>query len=286
MVLSMKQPMYLLVALIAAVAMVVPLMAQADICLDPECYNVALQENMLITSPDHDSVYLYKDGVRRPFINDRLFRTWYENFDDVLTLETATVEAIQLGSPMPPKSGEMLLKFPFNPHVYHVTDEGHLRHIASADVARGIYGEKWESLIMEMPEEYSLFFHKLAEIDQVEPTTFAVNIPHHFTLKDVSLKINVNYTDGLEPTVLYDSNRPNPFSVRGAGSREPLPSDFEVERRMGLSDSIDDISATVTIANEIGERENVTVRAPFNENGRVVFDITQDDISIPVVIVD
>ncbi|PIR04063.1 MAG: hypothetical protein COV59_02670 [Candidatus Magasanikbacteria bacterium CG11_big_fil_rev_8_21_14_0_20_39_34] len=130
--------------------------------LIPKSYVQAsgIADGTLITSPKHSSVYLVEGGKRRPFINESIYKTWYSNFKSVKTVSVEDVEAIELGDPMPIKSGTKLLKFPLNPKIYAVTKDSYIQHIPDVYTAQMLFGANWGNEIIEIPEVYYLFYEK------------------------------------------------------------------------------------------------------------------------------
>lgn len=126
--------------------------------------SAAYKDGTLITSPVHPSVYKIENNTRRPFVNEVVFKTWHENFSAVQEISVEALEAIELGTPMPVKQNTKLLKFPFNPNIYTVSENDTLRHIPNRLTAEYHFGVSWELEIIELPEVYSLFYTKGAAL--------------------------------------------------------------------------------------------------------------------------
>lgn len=112
----------------------------------------------VVKSPRHTSVYYIDNGVRRPFVNEQVYKTWYKNFSNVKQVSVEDVEDIPLGKPVSIRPGKALLKFPLNPRVYEVLSDSVMTHIPSEEVAKNKYGEDWNKNVIELPEIYSLFY--------------------------------------------------------------------------------------------------------------------------------
>lgn len=126
------------------------------------------QNGDLLTSPQHTSVYEYKDGKRHGFVNAEVFHTWYADFSKVKTISVSELEAIELGTPMPVKENTKLIKFPLNPKTYAVTSYATIQHIPDEETAIALFGANWASNIIELPEIYFLFYTKGPALEQQE----------------------------------------------------------------------------------------------------------------------
>jgi len=127
---------------------------------------LAYTDGELLKSPLHSSVYLYKDGTRHAFPSASVYHTWYSNFDTIKVISVEQIESIDLGNPVAVKQNTKLLKFPFNPKIYAVTEEAYLQHIPDAETATVMFGPSWGSNIIELPEIYSLFYTKGNVLDR------------------------------------------------------------------------------------------------------------------------
>lgn len=120
--------------------------------------NQSIGEGDLLRSPLHASVYYYKNGKRHSFANRAVYATWYKDFSTLKTISVEQMEQIELGDPVSIKPRTLLLKFPLNPRVYEIVDEGILRHIQSEKEALTKYGADWNKKVIELPEIYFLFY--------------------------------------------------------------------------------------------------------------------------------
>ncbi|OGH68899.1 MAG: hypothetical protein A3J66_01495 [Candidatus Magasanikbacteria bacterium RIFCSPHIGHO2_02_FULL_47_14] len=120
--------------------------------------NSSFSEGDIVKSPMHASVYLYKNGKRHAFVNRAVYATWFKDFSNLKNIGVEQMEKIPLGEPVSIKPGTMLLKFPLNPRVYEVADEGFIRHISNEKQALDKYGADWNRKIIELPEIYFLFY--------------------------------------------------------------------------------------------------------------------------------
>ncbi len=119
---------------------------------------VEVQEDDVIKSPIHASVYYYKNGKRRAFPNEGVYFSWYKNFDNVKTITAEKMESIPLDNPVSVRPQVGLVKFPYNSNVYEVMADSVIKHIPNEQAAISSYGASWDSLIVTLPEIYYLFY--------------------------------------------------------------------------------------------------------------------------------
>jgi len=109
----------------------------------------------LITSPSTDAVYYCgKDAKRYGFPNAATYFTWYDDFSAVQTVSQEDLAAIQLGGTVTYRPGVKLVKLVSDPKVYAVARGGVLRHVASEDVAIGLYGSGWAKQVEDVPDAF------------------------------------------------------------------------------------------------------------------------------------
>ena len=126
----------------------------------------ALTDGQLVKSPDSPAIYQVVSGKLRPFLNSRVFKTYYANFDAVKVMNLSG-HAVDI--PMRPRAGVLMLKFPYNPKVYTVGENGLLRHIPNEKTAQALFGKKWNTFIIELPEELSVHYTYGDELEEQTP---------------------------------------------------------------------------------------------------------------------
>ncbi len=105
-----------------------------------------------VSDPCH-AVYYY-DGKRHAFPNEKVFFTWYENFDDVIVVTDAFMASITLGKNVTYHPGTRMVKFLTVNTVYAVGTDGELRAIASEEVAKSIWGSTWNKQIDDISDAF------------------------------------------------------------------------------------------------------------------------------------
>ncbi|MFA6604139.1 MAG: hypothetical protein WCT10_04905 [Patescibacteria group bacterium] len=104
---------------------------------------------------DDETVYYYdRDWFRRPFLNRRVFESWYRDFSGVKEITASEMASIRLAAPIVYRPGTRLVKIPSVPKVYAVEPGGVLRWLASEAVAKTLYGDNWSKRVDDVPESY------------------------------------------------------------------------------------------------------------------------------------
>lgn len=89
------------------------------------------------------AVYYYgKDGLRHAFPNEAAFKSWFTDFDDLVTVSASAMANITLGRNVTFRPGTSLIKFSTNT-VYAVSYGGILRPISTEAIAIALFGSDW-----------------------------------------------------------------------------------------------------------------------------------------------
>ncbi len=110
-----------------------------------------------VSDPCH-AVYYY-DGKRHAFPNEKVFFTWYENFDDVIVVTDEFMASVTLGKNVTYHPGTRMVKFLTVNTVYAVGTDGELRAVASEDVAKSIWGSTWNKQIDDISDAFFSNYH-------------------------------------------------------------------------------------------------------------------------------
>ncbi len=101
------------------------------------------------------AVYYYADdGYRHAFPNEKVFFTWFDDFDDVVEISSDDLSDIPLGSNVTYHPGTKMVKFVTVPTVYAVSLGGVLRAIGSEEAASELYGEDWNQQIDDISDVF------------------------------------------------------------------------------------------------------------------------------------
>ncbi len=115
------------------------------------------------------AVYYYADdGYRHAFPNEKVFFTWFDDFDDVIEVTGEFLSSLPLGKNVTYHPGTKMVKFLSVPTVYAVAAQGELRAISSEDIAIDLYGEDWNQQIDDISD---VFITNYSFGDDIESTS-------------------------------------------------------------------------------------------------------------------
>lgn len=101
------------------------------------------------------AVYFFGvDAHRHAFPNEKVYFTWYSNFDDVVIVSDDFMASVMLGRNVTYRPGSRLVKFITVNTVYAVDTDGTLRPIASEDVAKSIWGAAWAKEVDDISDAF------------------------------------------------------------------------------------------------------------------------------------
>ncbi len=107
----------------------------------------------LIRAPISSAVYYaMPDGRRFTFPNERIYRSWFNDFSIVEYVTDTQLASYRLAGAVVYHPGQ-LVKITTDPKVYVVTENGVLRWIETESTARRVAGSDWASLIHDLPDE-------------------------------------------------------------------------------------------------------------------------------------
>ncbi len=95
--------------------------------------------------------YVDADATRRPFWNEQIFLTWFENFDTVIELPLEEISKYKMGKPMLPQPGTLLIKIQTDPKTYWIDPAtGMARWLTSEDAALRVVGPDWNTRVIDI----------------------------------------------------------------------------------------------------------------------------------------
>lgn len=106
----------------------------------------------LMKGENYDTVYYLENGVRRPFMGEAIYFTWFTDFSGIRIVTDATLATVPMGQPMLPRAGS-LVKIQSKNAVYLVTDTTNgptLTYIPSETEAAQRFGNDWASLVRDV----------------------------------------------------------------------------------------------------------------------------------------
>jgi hypothetical protein len=98
--------------------------------------------------------YVGSDGKRHAFPNERVFFTWYSNFDGIIELSGSALSGITLGNNVNYRPGVKMVKFTTLNKVYAVGRYGSLRWVTTEGIATSLYGSTWNTRIDDLSDAF------------------------------------------------------------------------------------------------------------------------------------
>ncbi|NQV12268.1 hypothetical protein HQ524_02810 [Candidatus Uhrbacteria bacterium] len=180
-----------------------------------------VSKGAVATSTDRPAVYaIGSTGSmdRRAFPRKDIYDTWYEDFSIVTEASIEDLTQMSLSKPMLPKPGTALIKYQYDPSLYISTSHDQLRRVSGV-LLEELYGDSWESCIIEMPEEFKFLYNHGQSADFARPVDVVVrreegaraNVEIKYAYEDIWNDINVenefarfwiDYQDGTFPEVM------------------------------------------------------------------------------------
>ena len=143
---------FLTIVFSAGIYTLAPIAARATAC-------PTLVAGDLFKVPDSSAVYLLNsDRERLYFPHSSVYQTWYADFSKVKEIENTCVD----NYPAPAKApfgvnyrpGSRLVKAQISPSVYVIEPGNKIRKVGSEAVARALYGENWESKVVDIADVF------------------------------------------------------------------------------------------------------------------------------------
>lgn len=125
----------------------------ADKELSTTSGETACESDTLIKGESSSAVYYCgADGKRYGFPNERIYFSWYDDFDEVIELSDAELAEVPLGGNVTYRPGVRMVKLESIPNVYLVEPGGMLRWIQSPALATGLYGAEWAKNVHDLSD--------------------------------------------------------------------------------------------------------------------------------------
>ncbi len=107
------------------------------------------------TTTVDEAVYVVDDeGMRHAFPSETVYKTWYEDFDDIAYIDPANLATYALGPNVTVRPGTWLVKITTDPKVYAVEPGGVLRWVSTEAIAVSIYGTGWAKRVIDVPDTF------------------------------------------------------------------------------------------------------------------------------------
>lgn len=98
------------------------------------------------------AVYYRVEGNRYAFPNERIFFSWYQDFDAVSEISDAALAKTPLKGNITYRPGTRLVKLTTDPKVYAVECGGVLRWVKTEEMALDLYGYDWAERVDDLPD--------------------------------------------------------------------------------------------------------------------------------------
>ena len=98
--------------------------------------------------------YIGPNGKRFVFPNEQAYFSWYNDFSNISEVNVEDLAQFQLSGNVQYKPGVVLVKIQTDPKVYAVGQNGRLRWIKTEELAKKLYGDKWNFLVDDIPVVY------------------------------------------------------------------------------------------------------------------------------------
>ncbi|MBU1033004.1 MAG: Ig-like domain-containing protein [Patescibacteria group bacterium] len=119
------------------------------------------------TQADTTVYYVGRDGMRHPFMYERIFFSWYANYENIQIVSPEQLTGYALGKPVPYRPGSRLIKFTSVPKVYAVEKPNVLRWVTTPQLAADLYGANWTQQIDDVQESLFYLYSWGADITQI-----------------------------------------------------------------------------------------------------------------------
>jgi len=101
--------------------------------------------------------YCAKDGKRYVFPNERVYFSWFDDFEGITELDDEVLAGISIGGNVTNRPGKKMIKITSDPKTYAVSRGGLLRWVQSEKIAESLYGQDWNRMIDDV--DVSFFFN-------------------------------------------------------------------------------------------------------------------------------
>jgi len=198
----------------------------------------AFNPGTLIKGESFSAVYYFaEDGKRYVFPNEKTYFTWFENFDDVISVDDKTLGTIPIGGNVTYRPGKKMVKITTDPKVYVVDKGGVLRHVDSEQLAETFYNINWNQQIDDIPDAFFINYkmgsaiETAAEYAPADVLNSVKNISENMDFSDDIAAISIGDTlTGFVPssmtvkvgtTVTWTNQDGAAHSVKGEGFQSP-----------------------------------------------------------------
>ena len=147
---------------------------------------IKLADDGQASTPADSTIYFAgRDGKRHPFMNEKIYFSWYANFADVHEVSARDMSTYTLGAPVIYRPGSRLLKFTSDPKVYALETPNTLRWVKTPALAEQMYGANWAAQIHDMFDSLSYLYILGADIQSSQDYNATEQIIQASSVDDV-----------------------------------------------------------------------------------------------------
>ena len=130
-------------------------------------------------------VYYYgKDGKRHSFPSEKVFFTWFADFNTVQTVTSDMMASFALGKNVSYRPGSRMVKFTSVPMVYAIAKGGVLRWVKTEADAVALYGTDWNKKIDDISEAFFMDYKYGTDITSSDPFNVQTELNSAPTIDD------------------------------------------------------------------------------------------------------
>ncbi len=112
--------------------------------------------------------HVTSEGTRRPFADPYTYFTHYDSFEGVQVVSTDQISQLEIGMPMMPAPGIVLVKTPSNPQVFAINEAEELQWVVSEELAIVLFGDNWADYVIDINSAILFRFTKGQSIVTIE----------------------------------------------------------------------------------------------------------------------
>lgn len=160
------------------------------------CGNAAVSAGSLVKGSASAVYYIGRDGARYVFPNAKVYESWYDNYQSIITLSDDAISSMPLGGNVTMRPGQSLVKITTDSKVYAVSPGSYLHWVKSEDLAALLYGPDWNKRIIDVPDAFFADYKIDIPIDN--PAEYE---------KNEAMKYASNIQEDLDSRVAYRGDR-------------------------------------------------------------------------------
>ncbi len=115
-------------------------------CVSPLASHAALVGSGSLIKASSPVVYFFSGDKRYVFANESVYRSWFDDFNDVKVVTDAGLASLPLGGNVTYRP-QTLVKLATDPKVYVIESPNRLHWVVSEDIARQRFGDDWNQKI-------------------------------------------------------------------------------------------------------------------------------------------